>query len=92
MKMNNEIKTFTPLYTSAYALNEGFCAYAISLKNACAALFPCTNPEGGQGVRTPGKITKNIGFLSNTGLDPLKNHKATKSAIIGTPAKCHLGR
>ena len=28
--MNNEIKTFTPPYTSAYALNEGFCAYAIS--------------------------------------------------------------
>ena len=29
---------------------------------------------GGQGVRPhpPWKITKNIGFLSNTGLDPLK--------------------
>ena len=30
---------------------------------------------------------KNIGFFSNTGQDPLKNHKAT---IIGTPAKRHL--
>ena len=33
---------------------------------------------GGQGVRTPWKITKNIGFLSNTGSDPLK---ITKLAI-----------
>ena len=37
----------------------------------------CTDPEGGggQGVRTPlknHKNIKNIGFLSNTGLDPLK--------------------
>ena len=32
----------------------------------------CAVPEGGQGVRTPLKNHKNIGFLSNTGLDPLK--------------------
>ena len=50
--------------------------------------------RGGQGVRTPPppKNHKNIGFLSNTGPDPLKNHKATQArvqfrAIIGTPAK-----
>ena len=35
------------------------------------------------------------GFLSNTGLDPLKKHKTTKPAfkvlaIIGPPAKRHL--
>ena len=35
------------------------------------------------------------GFLSNTGLDPLENHKATKPAfnvmaIIGRPSKRHL--
>ena len=30
------------------------------------------------------KNHKNIGFLSNTGPDPLKNHKATK------PGKRHL--
>ena len=29
----------------------------------------------------PWKITKNIGFLSNTGRDSLKNHKATKPAF-----------
>ena len=43
----------------------------------------CGSREGGQGVQTPppplenyknppGKITKNIGFLSNTGPDPLR--------------------
>ena len=35
---------------------------------------------GGQGSDTPWKITK-IGFLSNTGPDRLKNHKATKPAF-----------
>ena len=37
----------------------------------------------GQGVRTPPpqKNHKNIGFLGNTGPDPLKNHKATKIAF-----------
>ena len=37
----------------------------------------------------------NIGFLSNTGPDPLKNHipsqhSMSQWAIIDTPAKCHL--
>ena len=33
---------------------------------------------GGMGVRTPMKNHKNIGFLSNTDPDSLKNHNATK--------------
>ena len=41
---------------------------------------------GGQGVRTPLKNHKNIGFLSNTGPDPLKNDKATKPALIVGPS------
>ena len=41
-------------------------------------LHSWADPEGGQGVLTPLKNHKNIGFLSNTGSDPLKNHKATK--------------
>ena len=53
---------------------------------------------GGQGDRnTPPpswKIAKTIGFLSNTGLDPLKNHSYQSSiqcwAITGPPAKRHL--
>ena len=40
------------------------------------------------------KNHKNIGFLSNTGPDPLKNHsyqaRIQCSAIIGPPAKRHL--
>ena len=61
---------------------------------------------GGQGVRTiPLKNQENVGFLSNTGPYPLKNHKATKpafnvgpssarqrNAFIGVPAKRHKWR
>ena len=44
----------------------------------------CADPEAGGGVRTPtGKSQIYIGFVSNTGPGPLKNHKAN---IIGTPA------
>ena len=44
-------------------------------------LISCADPERGQGVRTSFKIHKNTGFLSNTGPDPLKNHKSTKPAF-----------
>ena len=40
--------------------------------------------RGGGGAGGPDptlKNHKNIGFLSNTGPDPLKNHKATKPAF-----------
>ena len=33
---------------------------------------------GDMGFRSPPKKSQNIGFPSNTGPDPLKNHKATK--------------
>ena len=39
------------------------------------------DPERGQGIQTPLKNHKNIGFLYNTGPYPLKNHKATKTAF-----------
>ena len=45
------------------------------------------DPDGGQGSDPPPppKNHKNIGFLSNTGPDPLKNHKAAKPAFnVGT--------
>ena len=49
-----------------------------------------TDPEWGGGAgkgSRPQKIHQNIGFLINTGPDPLKNHKATKPAFnIGTTA------
>ena len=37
--------------------------------------------RGGGGVRNPLKNHKSIGFLNNTGLDPLKSYKATKPAF-----------
>ena len=37
--------------------------------------------RGGKGGLEPSKKSPNIGFHSNTGLDPLKNHKATKPAF-----------
>ena len=47
--------------------------------------IPCVDPEGGQGFGPPEK-SQNIGLLSNTGPDLLKNHKAV-GPFIGTPAK-----
>ena len=60
---------------------------------------PCVDSEGGTGGPDPHlENDKNVGFLSNTGPDPLKNHKAFKSAfnvlcwaIIGPPVKRFVG-
>ena len=45
-------------------------------------LYTCADTEGEQRVRIPPppqlKNLKNLGFLSNTGPDPLKTHKASK--------------
>ena len=45
----------------------------------CSHIQTCADPGGGgdKGIWTPLKNHKNIGFSGNTGLDPLKNHKAT---------------
>ena len=40
---------------------------------------------GGQGVQLPLINHKNIGFLSSTSSDPLKNHKAPKPAFNAGP-------
>ena len=37
----------------------------------------------------PLEKSQNIGFLSNTGPDPLNNHKATKPAFNVGPSLCH---
>ena len=57
-------------------------SYLITTDQHIFLASTCANPEWGQGVRTP-LYHKNtcIGFLSNTGPDPLKNHKATKPAF-----------
>ena len=44
------------------------------------------DPEGGQGVRTPLKNHKNIGFPSKYWSGSPKNHKATKPAFNGGPS------
>ena len=45
---------------------------------------------GGTGGLDPPENHKNIGFLSNTSPDPLKNHKATPPAFnVGPSSKCH---
>ena len=36
---------------------------------------------GGQGVRTPPEIYKNIGFLSNAGSDPLEKSQICQASI-----------
>ena len=46
-------------------------------------MVTCADPEGGV---PPLENYKNIGFLSNTGLDPLKNHKATKPVFNVRPS------
>ena len=54
------------------------------------------DPEGGTGGPDPPlKNHKNIGFLSNTGPDPLKITKLSRqhsmlAMSMGTPAKRHL--
>ena len=46
--------------------------------------FSCADPEGGQGDRTPLENHTNIGFLSNTGLDPLKITKLpSQHSMVG---------
>ena len=41
---------------------------------------------GGPDPPPPPEKSQNIGFLSNTGPDPLKNHKATKTAFNVGPS------
>ena len=48
----------------------------------------CADPEwgGGGGVWTPLKNHKNIGFLRNSGPDPLKIYEATEPAFNVGPS------
>ena len=50
----------------------------------------CADPEGGTGDpdRPPLENYKNIGFFGNTGGDPLKYHKAMKTAFNVGPFFC----
>ena len=56
-----------------------FKTFPASQDFCCLPSCPCPYPEGRQGVRfPPGKSQKYRVFFSNSGLDPLKNHKTTK--------------
>ena len=46
--------------------------------------------RGGRGSGPPPENHKNIGYLSNTGPDPLKSHKATKPLFNGRPLRARL--
>ena len=51
---------------------------------------PWADPEGGTVGLDPFYTNhKNIGFLSKTGPDPLKNHKATKPAFNVGQSSAH---
>ena len=53
------------------------------------SITACADPEeggGGQGVRPTPLNNKKIGFLSNTGQAPLKNHKATNPGFNVEPS------
>ena len=52
-----------------------------------ASYHPEGGGGGGQGVRTCLKNHKYIGFLSNTGPYPPKNHKAAKPAFNDADSK-----
>ena len=59
---------------------EGHCIVSLS-----KTLYPMHSQ-----IQTgPLENHKNIGFFSNTGLDPLKNHKVTKLAFnVGPSSAC----
>ena len=49
----------------------------------------CGGGGGGAGGPDLPEKSQNIGFLSNTGPDPLKNHKATKPELNVGPSSAH---
>ena len=78
----------------AAGLCNGLCLTATSFGKECWTVLDidkyviCRSRggTGGSGPPPPEKITKNKGFLSNTGLDPLKNHKATEPTFNVGPS------
>ena len=56
--------------------------YCCLLKGSgCVVAYARIQMGREKGVQTPLKNDKNMGFLSNTGLDPLKNYKATNTVL-----------
>ena len=77
-------KCFTVRESSWVSGTKHMQAAKTQTLNLSIDLVACADPEGGG---TGGlQNHKNIGFLFNTGPDPLKNHKATKPAFIVVPS------
>ena len=62
---------------------EPTCSATETRKNVAIIYDAWVDPEGDRGSGPPSrKVTKiHAGFLSNTGPDPLKNHKASRPAF-----------
>ena len=61
-------------------------AYQLQIEHTPKTRISCGSRGGTGGPDPPLKNHKNIGFLSNTGPDLLKNHKATKPAFNVWPS------
>ena len=67
-------------YTSAHSNKSLLSAWVL----------PWADPEGRTGGPPLSEKSQKLGFLSNTGPDPLKNHKATNLAFNVWPlSACH---
>ena len=62
------------------------CTKMCMLQQFSKVGLSCTDPEGGTGGPDSPEKSQKIGFLSNTGPDPLKNYKATKPAFNVWPS------
>ena len=81
----------SPQYTCRQRTKHTF-PDSVTYAKCTYPLLMCRSRGGAGGPDPPLKKYKNVGFLSNTGPEPLKNPKATKRAIIGLPAKRHLNK
>ena len=86
-------ETFSPGCTSSstwvrkYMIQSAYKRGTLSARQRNA--ITCADPEGGGGGRGSGpsmKNHKNIGFLSNSGPNSLKNHSATEPAFNVGPS------
>ena len=74
--------------------NISWYQYLIVNPYALSTRVAWTDQEGGGGAGgaedpSPPEKLKTLGYLNNTGLDPLKNHKATKPVFnVGPSSAC----
>ena len=83
---NNFVKLSNLFWAYTFIYSVG------TLYTANSWFVKCTFMRGsrGWGCTLPLENDKSMGFLSNTGLDPLKNHKATNPAFSVGPLSFRL--